>query len=335
MCCCAGSRARHRRFSRSPLCLAAATALRGGATGTSMAASPKKIVICGAASVGLYRVLPELRGVTSTVVERSEVACAASGKAVVSWRAVGLGPTRQLHEASFDLHEELARDLNLEGYRKLPTLQVAAGERMQQMDALIASGQAPAWLDRQVGRCSLMDDATAQTTPFELTTKMMEFAVSKGSQVIKGKVENIKMSSSEEGKVEGVVVDGKVVPSDCVVIAMGPWSCMAEDWFGNLNIPMEGVRSTSIVFKSDKPIDPFALFCAEDRNGCPGGVPSGVERVYVCEHIHAHARARARTHTHTHTHTQVYMCGIGNGKYLDNDALKKVTPENHGRSEAC
>ena len=58
-----------------------------------------------------------------------------------------------------------------------------------------------------------MDDATAQTTPFELTTKMMEFAVSKGSQVIKGKVENIKMSSSEEGKVEGVVVDGKVVAS--------------------------------------------------------------------------------------------------------------------------
>ena len=285
------------------------TALRGGATGTSMAASPKKIVICGggiqSASIAYYL---SLRGVTSTVVERSEVACAASGKAGgFLARGWGSGPTRQLHEASFDLHEELARDLNLEGYRKLPTLQVAAGERMQQMDALIASGQAPAWLDRQVGRCSLMDDATAQTTPFELTTKMMEFAVSKGSQVIKGKVENIQMSSSEEGKVEGVVVDGKVVPSDCVVIAMGPWSCMAEDWFANLNIPMEGVRSTSIVFKSDKPIDPFALFCAEDRNGCHLEVyPRASNEVHVCIHTHTHARARARAHTHTHTHTHIH-----------------------------
>ena len=41
-----------------------------------------------------------------------------------------------------------------------------------------------------------------------------------------------------------------------------------NDRFDNFNVPMEGVRSTSIVFKSDEPIDPFALFCGEDSNGC-------------------------------------------------------------------
>jgi len=83
--------------------------LRGGAPGTTMAAAktPEKIVICGggiqSAAIAYYL---SLRGVTSTVVERSEVACAASGKAGgFLARGWGSGPTRQLHEVSFDLHE--------------------------------------------------------------------------------------------------------------------------------------------------------------------------------------------------------------------------------------
>eukprot|EP00802_Teleaulax_amphioxeia_P017324 Tamp_17476.p1 GENE.Tamp_17476~~Tamp_17476.p1 ORF type:complete len:432 (+),score=100.34 Tamp_17476:120-1298(+) len=267
------------------------------------AKTPEKIVICGggiqSAAIAYYL---SLRGVTSTVVERSEVACAASGKAGgFLARGWGSGPTRQLHEVSFDLHEEIARDLKLEGYRKLPTLQVAGGRRSGKLDGLISKGQAPQWLDGGVAQCSLMDDGTAQTTPYELTTAMVDFAVQKGAKVVKGKVEGVRMSE-EEGVVNGVVVDGKVLEADCVVIAMGPWSCMAEDWFENFNVPMEGVRSTSIVFRTEEPIDPYALFCGEDSNGC---------------HLEVYPRAS----------NEVYMCGIGGSKYLNNEMLKKVTPE--------
>ena len=230
------------------------TPLRGGAPGTAMASAktPEKIVICGggiqSAAIAYYL---SLRGVACTVVERSEIACAASGKAGgFLARGWGSGPTKQLHEVSFDLHEEVARDLDLKGYRKLPTLQVAGGRRSGMVDGMISKGQAPQWLDGDVSKCSLMDDATAQTTPYELTTAMVNYAVSKGAKVIKGKVEGMRMSEEEQGVVSGVVVDGKVIDADCVVIAMGPWSCMAEDWFENFNVPMEGVRSTSVVFRT-------------------------------------------------------------------------------------
>jgi hypothetical protein len=42
-----------------------------------------------------------------------------------------------------------------------------------------------------------------------------------------------------------------------------------EDWFG-LDLPMEGVKSTSLVFSDLEGIrqEPYACFCAEDRHGC-------------------------------------------------------------------
>ena len=87
--------------------------LRGGAAHFAMAAAkpPEKIVICGggiqSAAIAYYL---SLRGVKSTIVERSQVACAASGKAGgFLARGWGSGATRQLHEVSFDLHEQLAK----------------------------------------------------------------------------------------------------------------------------------------------------------------------------------------------------------------------------------
>lgn len=65
-----------------------------------------------------------LRGVKPLVIERSGVACAASGKAggflAGGW---GSGPTVGLHEVSFDMHEKLAETLGVASYRKIPTLQ--------------------------------------------------------------------------------------------------------------------------------------------------------------------------------------------------------------------
>ena len=60
-----------------------------------------------------------------TIVERTSVAAAASGKGGgFLARGWGSGPTRALHEVSFDLHAELAKTLNLKTYRKIKTLSV-------------------------------------------------------------------------------------------------------------------------------------------------------------------------------------------------------------------
>ncbi|EKX33390.1 hypothetical protein GUITHDRAFT_158911 [Guillardia theta CCMP2712] len=262
---------------------------------------PKNVVICGggiqSAAIAYYL---SLRGVAPTVIERSEIACAASGKAGgFLARGWGNGDTAELHEVSFDLHEQLSKDLKLKGYRKLPTLSVAAGSRSKTVEAAVSSGKAPSWLDKNVAKASLMDDETAQTNPFELTTALMDFAVSKGAKVVKGKVDGIEMEGDE---VKAVRVGDKAIETDCCVIAMGPWSCMAEDWFPGLSLPMQGVRSTSIVYKSEENVDAFALFCAEDSNGC---------------HLEVYPRAS----------NEIYLCGIGGSKYLDNDDLKKVSPE--------
>mmetsp|Transcript_21180 Transcript_21180/g.41207 ORF Transcript_21180/g.41207 Transcript_21180/m.41207 type:complete len:433 (-) Transcript_21180:807-2105(-) len=273
--------------------------LRGGACDTKMAAKqPENIVIAGgglqAAAIAYYL---SKRGVSSTVVERSKVAAAASGKAGgFLARGWGSGPTGQLHEVSFDLHETLAEELKLKGYRKLPTLSVSGGKRAGSVDKAIEKGQVPKWLDGSVSSARLMDDATAQTTPDELTNALMDKS---GAKVVIGKVEGVERDG---GKVSGVIVDGKVIDADCFVVAMGPWSCMAEDWFDDISIPMQGVRSTSIVFRTEEAIDPYALFCAEDSNGC---------------HLEVYPRAS----------NEVYMCGIGGSKYLNNDDLKAISPE--------
>jgi glycine/D-amino acid oxidase-like deaminating enzyme len=72
------------------------------------------------------------RGVAVTVIERSGVACAASGKSggflALDWcDGSALGP---LARASFALHADLARAIPSDyGYRRLDTYMVVARER--------------------------------------------------------------------------------------------------------------------------------------------------------------------------------------------------------------
>lgn len=125
---------------------------------------------------------------------------------------------------------------------------------------------------------------------------------------------------------------------------MGAWSTVAGmqsnkpnrlffegDWF-NVNIPMEGIKSTSIIFEVGS-FDPdahflqnvreiaeypYALFCAEDRNGC---------------HLEVYPRPNG----------EVYLCGLGGSDYVSGARLRKggdcETPEqivaNPARVEAA
>lgn len=199
-------------------------------------------------------------------------------------RSWGEGSSTQgLHELAFDMYEELAPKLGCTTYRKLPVLSVSAGykkgiaqaKKNAQLSAIL-----PTWLDGdEYGRISPLGlgDDTAQITPSDFVTKMLE-AHSDRIKVILGSCTGMETDQgSERGnrKVVGVKYqprggngEEQILAADAVVVSAGPWSCAAEDWFpGAVQLPMEGVKSTSIVWK--KPtggeVDATALFCGEDN----------------------------------------------------------------------
>ena len=272
------------------------------------------------------------------VVERHDVAGCASGKAG-GFLARGWGdndPTRQLHHVSFDLHAALAKELDVQSYRKLVTLEVsnrprkprgrrssdlakkprkegADGGGMQELPTPRASPICP-WLNGDKFQANTMDTTTAQVTPFEFTTKILRAARATGFvEVVRSRVVGIteekstgldqdegadnKASAFYEVQLEG---SQKRIRAGAVVVAMGPWSvevsvcgcvrlvfahrklgrqfdvavaihnCVgtqAASWFPRMNVPMEGIYSTSIVFR-DRPLAATALFCGEDDAGC-------------------------------------------------------------------
>ena len=198
-------------------------------------------------------------------------------------------PTQRLHELAFDMYEEMAKELGCTSYRKLPVLSVAPGydgisdaRKNRQIDAIL-----PNWLDGKVGRISALGYGadTAQITPREFVDKMLENAgdridvllgtctgieTDQGSERGNRKVIAVKYQPRVDGDSdddEKKYVDEQVIPADCVVVSAGPWSCAAEDWFqGAVKLPMEGIKSTSIVWKQPEgiDIDATALFCGED-----------------------------------------------------------------------
>lgn len=236
-----------------------------------------------------------LRGVRPLVVERREVAAAASGKGggflARDW---GDAVTRQLHKVSFGLHAELASTLDIKSYRKIPVLSVTPGQRSQWTNDICP------WLDGDIADSQMMDaDGGAQVAPYELCTKLMEAAVERGAEVHIGTVEgiNTEPESASLERVTGVVVDGETLPADKVCICLGPWAALAQDWLG-LEVPMTGVKSTSVVFKSDEPVEPYALFCGEDNR--------------FGTHLEVYPRNSG----------EVYLCGIGGSQYIDARMLR-------------
>jgi FAD dependent oxidoreductase len=215
-------------------------------------------------------------------------------------------PTQSLHEVAFDMYETMAPALGCTSYRKLPVLSVVAtppGQQKQQKqhwnenkNPEVAS-LVPNWLDGEdYGRISSLmgrGDDTAQITPSEFVQKLLE-AFPDNIQVVLGTCLGMETTTtttttnqqgSEPGATSRKIVGVKYKPrddnndnqdqqlvevleADAVVISAGPWSCQAEDWFqGAVKLPMEGVKSTSIVWKKPQGtsvVDATALFCGED-----------------------------------------------------------------------
>src|SRR5437870_1546648 len=186
---------------------------------------PSRVVVCGAGVMGAaVSYFLASRGVAVTVVERSGVACAASGKSggflALDWcDGSPLGP---LARASFALHAELASQLGTDyGYRRMDTFMVAARER-----GTVAGGHrvtAPPWLDSAgvVTAALGSTETTAQVHPARFTEALLGAARARGAALRIGVVGAV---IQRDGAARGVTVDGETLEAEAVVLAMGPWT---------------------------------------------------------------------------------------------------------------
>lgn len=244
-----------------------------------------RVLICGGGVIGTsIAYFLSLRGVDVTVIERADIACAASGKSggflALDW--CDGTPLAPMARRSFMLHGKLADDLSNDwGYRRLPTYAGAASARNDKQQR---NRHALDWLANtvNVGRRLGTQNTTAQVDPAGFTKAMMRAAETSGARLIHGTANGLLRDSN--GRVTGVDVDGKHLDADAVVIAMGPWSILASGW-----VPLPGVyglKGHSIVFDTGNRVSADALFLEyEEADGellSPEIMPRTGGTTYVC-----------------------------------------------------
>ncbi|MGA8227384.1 MAG: FAD-binding oxidoreductase [Xanthobacteraceae bacterium] len=220
--------------------------------------SRKCIVICGGGAIGAaIAYFMSRRGARPIVIERHEVAGAASGKSggflALDW--CGGSPLDGLARRSFELHGELSSELGDPwGYRRLTTYAGYAAED----DTARRPGGRP-WLSEGVAITSCLGspESTALVKPCAFTTGLMRAAAMHGAVLRHDTV--IDLVRGLNGAVRGVALaSGEIVESDAVVIAMGPWSILAARW---LPLPaVWGYKGHSLVFETGGTIPAEALF---------------------------------------------------------------------------
>jgi glycine/D-amino acid oxidase-like deaminating enzyme len=219
-----------------------------------------RVVICGGGVIGACTAyFLSRRGIDVIVVERTEVAAAASGKAggflALDWCAGS--PLDALARRSFALHAALPSEVAGDwGYRRMTAY---SGFVVPERDARRGIPAELDWLAAGVVITSRL--GTAETTaivhPRMFTTAMMSAAQSHGAEVRRGRITGI-VRRAEGSTVEGVGVDGGIIEADAVVVAMGPWSVIAAKW---MSLPaVFGQRSPSLVYDTGTDVPADALF---------------------------------------------------------------------------
>jgi glycine/D-amino acid oxidase-like deaminating enzyme len=216
-----------------------------------------RVVICGGGVIGAaVAYFLTRRGVRPIVVERTGIACAASGKSggflARDW--CDGTPLQDLARHSFDLHAELADRLGDDwGYRRVATYGGFAPLRRRGPHEL-------GWLSERVavGRRLGSAETTAQVHPARFTAAMMRAAEAQGAELRIGRVTGLETAA---GLVTGVTADRETLPlgkNDAVVIAMGPWSILASQW---MRLPaVFGLKGHSLVFDTGPVIPAEAAF---------------------------------------------------------------------------
>jgi glycine/D-amino acid oxidase-like deaminating enzyme len=242
-----------------------------------------RAIIVGGGVIGTsvaYRLAS--RGVDVIVIERSAIACAASGKSggflALDW--CDGTPLMQLARRSFELHAELAEVPACDwGYRRMTTYGGVVG----QPSIRLPRGPTPSWISPGVqvnGRLGIVD-TTAQVEPAAFTSGMMRAAQQRGARLHFGTVRGLLRRGED---VIGVDCDGEMLEGDAVVIAMGPWSVLATQW---LSLPpVFGMKGHSLVFETGDMIPPEALFLeyveSADSILSPEIFPRANGTTYVC-----------------------------------------------------
>jgi glycine/D-amino acid oxidase-like deaminating enzyme len=240
-----------------------------------------RVLICGGGVIGAsIAYFLSRRGVEATVIERTGLACAASGKSggflAFDW-CDGTG-LEELARRSFALHGRLAQEVGGDwNYRPVTTYGGLMGLRRQPgvhgLDWLAAA----VGIDRILGSA----ETTAQVHPGKFTAAMMRAAQEQGAELRLGQVTGITRCGP---RVAGVEIDGERIEGDAVVIAMGPWSILATQW---LPLPaIYGLKGHSLVFDTGTKVPPEALFLeVREATGAvqsPEIFPRSDGTTYVC-----------------------------------------------------
>lgn len=218
------------------------------------------VVICGAGAIGACTAyFLARRGVDVTVVERTEVAAAASGKAggflALDWCA---GTALDaLARSSFELHAALQDETGADwSYRRMNAFSgVVVGERSPRRH----SPSDLTWLADGIVVTNRLGtpETTAIVPPCSFTSAMMRSAQGLGATLHLGAVTGLARSANG-ASLRGVDVSGHTIGADAVVIAMGPWSVLASGWVG---LPaVYGLQSPSLVYDTGIDVPADALF---------------------------------------------------------------------------
>jgi glycine/D-amino acid oxidase-like deaminating enzyme len=246
-----------------------------------------RVLICGGgvigASIAYYL---SCRGAEAIVIERTGLACAASGKSggflALDW--CDGSPLEGLARRSFALHASLPERIGGDwGYRRLATYggfaSAQGGGRRGRPASIVNWVCDGVVVDRRLGST----DTTAQVHPRAFTAAMMHAAEAQGARLRLGQVTGIVRGSSG-ARVTGTEVDGETIEADAVVIAMGPWSILAAQW---LSLPpVFGLKGHSLVFETGAKVPAEALFL--EYQEASGGVqgpevfPRTDGTTYVC-----------------------------------------------------
>jgi len=240
-----------------------------------------RVLICGGGVIGAsIAYFLSRRGVEATVIERTGLACAASGKSggfLASNWCDGT-PLAPLARRSFVLHARLAEEIDDDwNYRPLTTYSGFMGLRRH------SGGPGLNWLSAGVSVDQRLGSAetTAQVHPAKFTAAMMRGAQARGSELRLGRVTGVMRRGP---RVAGVEVDGETIEGDAVVIAMGPWSILATQW---LPLPaVFGLKGHSLVFDTEAKVPAAALFLEVREAGgqvqTPEVFPRSDGTTYVC-----------------------------------------------------
>jgi glycine/D-amino acid oxidase-like deaminating enzyme len=245
-----------------------------------------RVLICGGGVIGTaIAYFLSRRGIQSIVIERTGLACAASGKSggflALDW--CDGTPLQHLARRSFALHARLSEEIGGNwGYRRLTTY---AGFAADEIGGRSGHACRLNWLSNAVSLSRRLGSAetTAQVHPGRFTAAMMHAAEEQGAELRLGCVAGV-VRSGAGGTLRGVRVDSEIIEGDAVVIAMGPWSILAAGW---LPLPrVFGVKGHSLLLETGAKVPAEALFLeyreATGTMHSPEVFPRADGTTYVC-----------------------------------------------------